>query len=294
MCLFFLITASVPNDEVHVCQLCGSWYETRKGLSSHARAHLRQIGIPDSEIKSSPIDYLYQIMEEQDLKPISAKRQEEQKPTSPSKPPKRPVDVSSSPASTPSKRSKTSKDCTCVLCGEEFENRKGLGSHARSHLRHIGVSDLVGKSSAIGAVEELVSSGMLEPVRPPKPNSATGSSAASSLAPPSPVVPPVKPSKAVFSAMRLPSSPTSSQSPQPAVNRAPKAKKGFRLAVDPLYKNPKPEPIETEIFVQPKPTSNDIISSMQKLPTAAISTKPSDSGKLPYEGLCFTFSRLCT
>lgn len=276
---FFFIAASVSNDEVHVCQLCGSWYETRKGLASHARAHLRQIGIPDSEVKSSPIEYLYQIMEEQDLKPISAMRQEELKPTSPSKSSKRPVDVSSS---TPSKRSKTSVGCTCVLCGEEFENRKGLGSHARSHLRHIGVSDLVGKSSAIGAMEELVSSGMLTPVHPPKPNSATSSSAAPSPAPPSPVVP-AKQSKNVFSAVRLSPSPTSSLSPQPALNRAPKAKKGFRLAVDPLLRKPKPEPIETEVFVQPKPTSNDNNSSMQKLSTATISKKPSDSGKLPYE-----------
>ncbi|XP_017272309.1 protein Wiz-like isoform X2 [Kryptolebias marmoratus] len=262
--------ASVPNDDVHVCQLCGSWYETRKGLSSHARAHLRQIGIPDSEVKNGPIEYLYQIMEEQNLKPISAERQEEPKPTSSStSSSKRPFDVSSSPASTPSKRPKTSEDCTCVLCGEEFENRKGLGSHARSHLRHIGVSDLVGKSSAIGAVEELVSSGMLEPVRPPKPNSSTSSSA-----PPSPAA---KLSKAPFSPSGFSPSPTSSLSPQPPLNRAPKAKKGFRLAVDPLHRKPKPEPIETEVFVQPKPSSTDSSSSMQKFSAAIISKKPSDS-----------------
>lgn len=286
---FCFIAASVSNDEVHVCQLCGSWYETRKGLSSHARAHLRQIGIPDSEIKSAPIDYLYQIMKEQDLKPISAERQEELKPTSPSKSSsKRPFDVSSSPASTPSKRPKTSADFTCVLCGEEFENRKGLGSHARSHLRHIGVSDLVGKSNAISAVEELVSSGMLEPVRLPKLNSAASSSAAPSPAPASPVVP-GKQSKTSFSPVCLSPSPTSSQSPQPLLNKAPKAKKGFRLAVDPLHRKPKPEPVETEVFIQPKPSSSDSSSSMQKVSTAPISKKPSDAGKAMTVCVCFFF-----
>ncbi|XP_037546458.1 protein Wiz [Nematolebias whitei] len=274
--------ASVASDEVHVCELCGSWYETRKGLSSHARAHLRQIGIPDSEIKSSPIEYLYQIMKEQDLKPISAERQEELKPTSPSKSSsKRLFGVLSSPASTPSKRPKTSADFTCVLCGEEFENRKGLGSHARSHLRHIGVSDLVGKSSAIGAVEELVSSGMLEPVRLPTLNSA----ASSSTAPASPAAP-GKQSKASFSPVCLSPSPTSSHS-HPLLNKAPKAKKGFRLAVDPLLRKPKPEPVETEVFIQPKPSSSDSSSSMQKVSTAPISKKPSNADVLsPPTVLC--------
>ncbi|KAK5927002.1 hypothetical protein CgunFtcFv8_022531 [Champsocephalus gunnari] len=64
--------ASDTKNEVHVCQLCGCWYGTRKSLSGHARTHLRQIGIPESDIKGSPIDLLYQIMEEEDFKPISS------------------------------------------------------------------------------------------------------------------------------------------------------------------------------------------------------------------------------
>ncbi|XP_023277951.1 protein Wiz-like isoform X1 [Seriola lalandi dorsalis] len=268
------------TDEVHVCQLCGCWYETRKGLSSHARAHLRQIGIPDSDIKGSPIDFLYQIMEEEDLKPISSDQQVP--PTSNSLPrssSRRPSDLSSQPASPPSKRPKTSDDCTCVLCGEEFENRKGLGSHARSHLRQMGVTDLMGKSSAIDTIQELVSSGMIEAMHPHRTNSASSSSAVPSTAPDCPAAPVLSPSldqsRSPFPSTSLTPSPTkTTQSPQTAVNRAPKAKKGFRLAVDPLHRKPKPEPVEIEVSVQPKASSSIGSSPTQKSPAAAVASKP--------------------
>ncbi|KAA8594549.1 hypothetical protein FQN60_011684 [Etheostoma spectabile] len=150
--------ASDTNNEVHVCQLCGCWYGTRKGLSGHARDHLRQIGIPDSDIKGSPIDLLYKIMEEEDLKPISSAKQEELTSKDPPRSSsKRPSNQSSPLVSPPSKQPKSSEDFTCILCGEEFENRKGLAIHARAHLRQIGVVDLQGKISAIDTVQELVS-----------------------------------------------------------------------------------------------------------------------------------------
>ncbi|KAM4595371.1 protein Wiz-like [Fundulus diaphanus] len=275
--------ASETNNEIHVCQLCGCWYETRKGLSSHARAHLRQIGIRESDIQGGPIEFLYQIMKEQDFEPIGSVRQEEPASNSPTKSSsKRPSDFTSPPASPASKRGKTSQTFSCVLCGEKFENRKGLGSHARSHLKHMGVNDLVGKSSAVEAVQELVSSGVLEPMHLPKTSSTASSSAAPSPAPPSPAVPAPSPaasqSRTSFTPTGLSPSPsTSSHSPQPPVNRAPKAKKGFRLAVDPLLRKPKPEPVEAEISVQAKPSSMDSGSFMQKSPTAAGSTKPPDS-----------------
>ncbi|XP_068585150.1 protein Wiz isoform X2 [Cebidichthys violaceus] len=246
--------ASDTNNEVHVCQLCGCWYGTRKGLSGHARAHLRQIGIPDGDVKGSPIDLLYQIMEEEDLKPISSEQQPQQEGASTSNSPsrsssKRPSDRSSPPASPPSKRPKASEAFTCILCREKFENRKGLAIHARAHLRQIGVVDLLGKSSSIDAVQELVSSGMLEAVRPPNMNSATGSSAAP------------------FPSTSLSSSPAKyARSP---VNRAPKAKKGFRLAVDPLHRKPKPEPVEVEVSVQPKGSSANGNSPTLKSPAAS-------------------------
>ncbi|XP_031140273.2 protein Wiz-like isoform X1 [Sander lucioperca] len=242
--------ASDTNNEVHVCQLCGCWYGTRKGLSGHARDHLRQIGIPDSDIKGSPIDLLYKIMEEEDLKPIgSAKREQLTSNDPPRSSSKRPCNQSSPPVSPPSKQPKSSEDFTCILCGEEFENRKGLAIHARAHLRQIGVVDLQGKISAIDTVQELVSSGMLEATHSPK------TSAALSPAP--------------FASTSLSSSPAKYiRSP---VNRAPKAKKGFRLAVDPLHRKPKPEPLEIEVSVQPKGSSTNSNSPTQK---SAAASKP--------------------
>uniref|UniRef100_A0A3Q3IHJ5 C2H2-type domain-containing protein n=1 Tax=Monopterus albus TaxID=43700 RepID=A0A3Q3IHJ5_MONAL len=247
--------ASDTNDEVYVCQLCGCWYETRKGLSSHARAHLRQIGISESEIKGNPVDFLYQVMEEEeDHKPTDSEQQESLTSNSPSRPSsKRVSDLSSPPASPSNKRPKTSELHTCILCGEEFENRKGLASHCRSHLRQIGVIDLLGKSSAVETVEELVSSGVLEAMHPPKTNSTVNSSAAPSLSAPS---------------LHTPS------------NKAPKAKKGFRLAVDPLLKKPKSEPMEMEVSVQQKASSTNSSSPTPKSPTAVATPKRLSAGKL--------------
>lgn len=280
------------NGEVHVCQLCGSWYETRKGLSNHARTHLRQLGVNDSEIKGNPVDLLYQIMEEEDLKPISPEHQAElASSSSPRSSSKRSSDMSSPPASPPSKRPRAPEECTCILCGEEFENRKGLASHARSHLRHFGMSDLVGKNSAIDAVEDLVSSGILEAVHPLKTKRTSSSSPAPSPAPTSPAVRALSPapsqSRTSFSSTSLCSSPAkTSQFPLALGNRAPKAKKGFRLAVDPLLRKPKPEPVETEVTVQPKASSANTDSPVQKSPTA-VSTKAVESGiRSPPTVLC--------
>ena len=51
-------TFAVPNLK---CEVCGAQFETRRGLSSHARSHLRQLGISVSESSGAPIDLLYQI-----------------------------------------------------------------------------------------------------------------------------------------------------------------------------------------------------------------------------------------
>lgn len=56
-----------PDKDI-VCQLCGAWFETRKGLSSHARAHLRHFGMEYSESKGSPIDLLNQLIDSDDFK----------------------------------------------------------------------------------------------------------------------------------------------------------------------------------------------------------------------------------
>lgn len=216
-------------------------------------------------------------MEEEDLKPIITEQQE---PVTSDSPPcsssKRPSDLSSPPASPRSKRPKTSEDCTCILCGEEFENRKGLASHARSHLRQIGVIDLLGKSSAIDTVQELVSSGVLQALYPPKNNSTASSSAEPSVTPASSAalarsLAPGQSRTPLSSTSLSPSPAKRTQSPQTPVNRAPKAKKGFRLAVDPLHRKPKPEPVEIEVSTQPKAASITSNSPTPKSPTAVAS-----------------------
>lgn len=238
-----LTLASNASDEVHVCQVCGAWYETRKGLSSHARAHLRQLGVPDANSKISPIDLLYRL---KDIKP------EDQGPLPPQSTPKsfakHPSLDSPSTSSPARKKAKVLKKFICVLCGDEFENRKGLGSHARSHLRQIGVSDLLGKASAVDAIEELASSGMLADIWPMTADKTPGSSSASAQAKapsssptalPAPRLPqPFSPNTAALSSPGLPS---------PPLKKAPKAKKGFHLAVDPIGKKLKIEPPDTEM-----------------------------------------------
>ncbi|KAG9345903.1 hypothetical protein JZ751_007717 [Albula glossodonta] len=62
------LTMDVDASKDIVCQLCGAWFETRKGLSSHARAHLRHFGVVDAETKGSPIDYLNQLIHTDDFK----------------------------------------------------------------------------------------------------------------------------------------------------------------------------------------------------------------------------------
>ncbi|XP_057698554.1 protein Wiz-like [Corythoichthys intestinalis] len=244
------LASNINDEEIHACQLCSRWYETRQGLSSHARFHLQEMGIPDTDIKGSPIEFLYQLMQEEDLKSASKKHREPNSPNSLiGASAKRPSELSSPPKSLPCKRPKPLEEFTCILCGEICKNRRGLASHSRSHLRQIGVLDLLGKhESAIDTVQDLVSSGVLESAPNPKKNSTTNSLSTPSPAPTSPLAsPPVSPVKGQ-SGPSFPSTfPSLEKSPQNPVNRAPKAKKGFRLAVDPLLRKPKPETLEVDM-----------------------------------------------
>lgn len=233
-------------EDVHVCHLCGCWCETRKGLSSHARSHLRQLGIPDGD--GNPIETLYQLMEEEDLKPVNCEGNPALQSSPLAKATKRPAEVSSPMMSTPNKQPKKGH-FACVLCGEAFENHKGLAIHSRYHLRHFGVTDLLGKETAIEAIQELVESGVLKPT-------LKNNSAAPSSPPPLQTISPV-PSKS-------PSMPKST----------PKAKKGFRFAVDPIFRKPKPEAVERSITDaqkggsnSPQPASKPLIDDAEKLPT---------------------------
>ncbi|CAL8388660.1 unnamed protein product [Arctogadus glacialis] len=241
-----LSLVSDTSDEVHVCRVCGAWYETRKGLSSHARAHLRQLGVSDVSSKISPIALLYGL---KNLPPEDARPGTPQsKPAAAGKRPSLdppPSTTSALPAPPPAKRPKVPKEFVCVLCGEQFENRKGLGSHARSHLRQIGVSDMLGKTSAVDAIEELASSGVLADIWPLTKGAAAKARAQQQSAPVSPAhAPPPAPPPASFppsgSALSSPG-----LLPSPLVSKAPKAKKGFRLAGDPQLKKPKRAPLDT-------------------------------------------------
>ncbi|KAL4647955.1 protein Wiz-like isoform X1 [Arapaima gigas] len=198
-----------------VCQLCGAWFETRKGLSSHARAHLRHFGVVDVETKGSPIDLLNQLINTDDFKHRSSTMLPELSEEgsiraslssiSPLSSGKRPVLPSpptglhkgasaggcgsgmksaarSVPLSPPVKRFKPSatekaamqafhmssgelvplthgeplKEIACEFCGEYFENRKGLSSHARSHLRQLGITEWSVNGSPIDTLRELI------------------------------------------------------------------------------------------------------------------------------------------
>ncbi|CAL8357087.1 unnamed protein product [Boreogadus saida] len=268
-----LSLVSDTSDEVHVCRVCGAWYETRKGLSSHARAHLRQLGVSDASSKISPIALLYSL---KNLPPEDARPGTPQYP--PSKPAAKRPSLDPPPSSTsssalpppppPAKRPKVPKEYVCVLCGEQFENRKGLGSHARSHLRQIGVSDMLGKTSAVDAIEELASSGVLADIWPLTKGAAAAAKAraqqqSAAPAPSSPAHAPPPPPPPPSSSFPPSGSALSSPGlllPAP-VSKAPKAKKGFRLASaadPPQLKKPKRAPLDTGETTTP--TSVDFVA----------------------------------
>lgn len=51
-----------------------------------------------------------------------------------------------------------SPDASCELCGFDFENRKALASHARAHLRQLGIMEWKadGATSPIELLSELI------------------------------------------------------------------------------------------------------------------------------------------
>ncbi|XP_052346231.1 protein Wiz [Oncorhynchus keta] len=230
-----------PNKDI-VCQLCGAWFETRKGLSSHARAHLRHFGVEYSESKGSPIDLLNQLIHTDDFKHRASALQPEGPQglrglTASLSFPKRSLlttsstpllykvttmgggsgsKATSSSASSmfgpPSKRPKSSKlqvfrlsggeltpiphsepvkEIGCEFCGEYFENRKGLSSHARSHLRQMGITEWTVNGSPIDTLRELITRrGLpcalpLKPLKSPPPSPGPPRSPLSSPASPS-------------------------------------------------------------------------------------------------------------
>ncbi|KAM9745631.1 protein Wiz isoform 1-T1 [Menidia menidia] len=277
-----------PNKDI-VCQLCGAWFETRKGLSSHARAHLRHFGVEYSESKGSPIDLLNQLIHTDDFKHKAGALQLDGLPP-PVPSPKLPLltHSSSSPSSSssssliykvtaaagggsaskatsssslpgpPAKRLKASsmqvfrlssgelmalshseppKEIGCEYCGEYFENRKGLSSHARSHLRQMGITEWSVNGSPIDTLREIIARRGLPCALPLK---------ALKTPPPSSPGPPCSPLSASSSpsatllgrlpfAFARPSSPPSKSAAAP-----PPSPSGLSF-------KPKPEPVQLEV-----------------------------------------------
>lgn len=60
---FFIAMVQKPEPTRDIrCEFCGEYFENRKGLSSHARSHLRQMGITVWSVNGSPIDTLREVM----------------------------------------------------------------------------------------------------------------------------------------------------------------------------------------------------------------------------------------
>ncbi|XP_071275813.1 LOW QUALITY PROTEIN: protein Wiz [Agelaius tricolor] len=203
------------------CEVCGACFETRKGLSSHARSHLRQLGVAESESSGAPIDLLYELVRHKPKAegPALAKKSAGGSPKEPAapRPPllllpkpegslnkaiksppgfakalgrpgspalrKVPAPLPGSPKGGEEKGAKLAlspmpaegkwapdedgplnltsgsepcRDIRCEFCGEFFENRKGLSSHARSHLRQMGVTEWYVNGSPIDTLREIL------------------------------------------------------------------------------------------------------------------------------------------
>ncbi|KAM6966574.1 LOW QUALITY PROTEIN: protein Wiz-like [Tautogolabrus adspersus] len=281
-----------PNKDI-VCQLCGAWFETRKGLSSHARAHLRHFGVEYSESKGSPIDLLHQLMDSDDFKHKAGSLQldnhtEPHGLTSALASPKHSSllnlsssssllykvttaggrstsKATSSSASSligpPAKRLKSSsmrvfrlssgelmalphseppKEIGCEFCGEYFENRKGLSSHARSHLRQMGITEWSVNGSPIDTLRDIITRRGLPCALPLKPLKTPPSS---SPGPPrSPLSASSSPSASLLG--RLPFAFARPSSPAPSVLKTssapPASSSGLILKL-------KPEPLQLEV-----------------------------------------------
>ncbi|XP_012923860.1 protein Wiz isoform X6 [Heterocephalus glaber] len=145
------------------CDFCGAGFDTRAGLSSHARAHLRDFGITNWELTVSPINILQELLATSaaELPPSPLGREPGGPPGSflTSRRPRLPLTVPFPPtwAEDPGPAYGDAQSLTtCEVCGACFETRKGLSSHARSHLRQLGVAESESSGAPIDLLYELV------------------------------------------------------------------------------------------------------------------------------------------
>ncbi|KAM4856268.1 protein Wiz isoform X17 [Ictidomys tridecemlineatus] len=314
------------------CEVCGACFETRKGLSSHARSHLRQLGVAESESSGAPIDLLYELVKQKGLpdaplglppgltkksnspkelvsgatrpgllalaKPLDAPAVNKaiksppgfstkglaHTPSSPllkkaplaltgSPTPKNPEDkspqLSLSPRPTSPKAQwpqsedegplnltsgpEPARDIRCEFCGEFFENRKGLSSHARSHLRQMGVTEWYVNGSPIDTLREILKRRtQSRPGGPPHPPGPSPKSLAKVVGTggPGSSLEARNPSDLHISplAKKLPPPPGSPLGHSPAASPPPTARKMFPgLTATSLPKKLKPEQMRVEI-----------------------------------------------
>ncbi|XP_051033466.1 protein Wiz isoform X2 [Phodopus roborovskii] len=271
------------------CQLCGAWFETRKGLSSHARAHLRHLGVSDPDAKGSPIDVLHGLIRRDGIQirlpPGRGALAQLGRPPSASTalsllPPPPPAkkaklkasgmaipwgkqdlsaagifwasDVEPSPLNLSSGPEPT-RDIRCEFCGEFFENRKGLSSHARSHLRQMGVTEWYVNGSPIDTLREILKRRTQSRpgghLHPPGPSPKTLAKVVGSGGPGSSLEA-HSPSDLHISplAKKLPPPPGSPLGHSPTTSPPPTARKMFSgLATPSLPKKLKPEQMRVEI-----------------------------------------------
>ncbi|KAM5309683.1 protein Wiz isoform 2-T4 [Glossophaga mutica] len=273
------------------CQLCGAWFETRKGLSSHARAHLRHLGVSDPDAKGSPIDVLHGLIRrvgvQNRLPPGRGVLAQLGRPPAstalsllPPPPPAKKAKLKAAGMASPwgkqdlsaaaaagifwasdvepsplnlSSGPEPARDIRCEFCGEFFENRKGLSSHARSHLRQMGVTEWYVNGSPIDTLREILKRRtQSRPGGPPNPPGHSPKALAkvvgsggpgSSLEARSPADLHLSPL-----AKKLPLPPGSPLGHSPTASPPPTARKMFSgLATSSLTKKLKPEQMRVEI-----------------------------------------------
>ncbi|XP_016013209.2 protein Wiz isoform X8 [Rousettus aegyptiacus] len=247
------------------CDFCGAGFDTRAGLSSHARAHLRDFGITNWELTVSPINILQELLATSAAeRPPSPLGREPGGPPGgylTSRRPRLPLTVpflptwaeDPGPAYGDASGPEPARDIRCEFCGEFFENRKGLSSHARSHLRQMGVTEWYVNGSPIDTLREILKRRtQARPGGPPNPPGPSPKSLAkvvgsgglgSSLEARSPADLHLSPL-----AKKLPPPPGSPLGHSPTSSPPPTARKMFPgLAASSLTKKLKPEQMRVEI-----------------------------------------------
>lgn len=136
------------------------------------------------------------------------------------------------------------KDVGCEFCGELFENRKGLSSHARSHLRQLGITEWSVNGSPIDTLRELIARRGLPCVMPLKPMKSPSSSPGPG--PPQSSLHSSSPSGRVLSRPSFPFSHSSNQH-QATSRKMPASVSATKTATTVVMVKPKPEPEPVEV-----------------------------------------------